>query len=266
MRIFILPIGGTVVTMKNIFCIVILLLTISNARADAPASIIKRYRLICKLIKADKAEELSHLVTYPLKRQNPLKNITNAKEFVAYFPILFDDAFKKKLTQFADSDVFDHNGEYGLVGGPFDGDIWLNEKGAIQAINYSSKREADLKSKLTAAIKAQIYPTVNQWDENIMVLQSPKLLIRLDRVGKDIRYVSWSKGRPTSEKPDLILTHGTEEAQGTMGGWTYTFKSGDWTYVIDDVEMCETDSQCGFFLRLSFKGVEKSTTKLKEIK
>lgn len=252
--------------MKNIIFIALFLSIISNTQAQIPASIIKRYKEIFKLIKADKAQELSKLIAYPLIRQNPLKDITNANEFVAYFPVLFDDAFKKKIMLFADSDVFEHHDGYGLVGGAFDGDIWLNSDGKIQAINYSSRRETDLKNQLTKEIQSKIYPTVNHWDENVFVLQSPKLLIRIDRVGQKLRYVSWSQGHPNSLKPDLVLTNGVAEAQGTQGGWTYTFKNGDWTYVIDDVEMCETASQCGYFLRLSLKDVEKSSVRLKVIK
>lgn len=252
--------------MKKIICAALFLFIIPGAKAQAPASIIKRYKEIFKLIKADKAQELSTLVAYPLKRQNPLKDITNANEFVAYFPVLFDAAFRKKFERFNDTVVFERHDGYGLVGGAFDGDIWLNSDGQIQAINYSSRRETDLKNQLTKEIQSKIYPTVNHWDENVLVLQSPKLLIRIDRIGQKLRYVSWSQGHPTSTKPDLILNNGIEEAQGTQGGWTYTFKNGDWTYVIDDVEMCETASQCGYFLRLDFKDVEKSSTRLKVVK
>jgi hypothetical protein len=253
--------------MKNFLCIALFLFLITNVRADDKPWMIKRYRQIIKLIQAGKTEELSKLVAYPLKRENPLKDITNAKEFIAYYPVMFDAVFKKKLAGFRGSSaVMESNGNFGLVGDEFRGEIWLNDDGQIISVNYSSKREQDLKARLTKSIQSKIYSAVNHWDQNILVLQSPKLLIRIDRIDTNIRYVSWSKGRPTSEKPDLVLNNGLEEAQGTMGGWTYTFKSGDWTYVIDDVEMCEKDDQCGYFLNLSFKGQDKSSTKLKSIK
>ncbi|WP_090644966.1 hypothetical protein [Mucilaginibacter sp. OK283] len=252
--------------MKNIICAALFLFIIPSAQAQAPASIIKRYKEIFKLIKADKAQELSKLVAYPLIRQNPLKDITNANEFVAYFPVLFDASFKKKFERFNDTVVFEHHGGYGLVGGDFHGDMWLDDRGNITGISVISRRETTLRNQLTKQIQSKIYPTVSHWDENLLVLQSPKLLIRIDRVGQKLRYVSWSQGRPTSSKPDLVLINGVEEAQGTQGGWTYTFKNGDWTYVIDDVEMCETASQCGYFLRLNLKNVEKSSTRLKVVK
>lgn len=254
--------------MKAILYIAIFLFMIPVTRADVPPAVRKKFKQIIRLIKEDKANELAALVVYPLKRVNPLPDIANQKAFIADYKVLIDDAFKKKLLSYNDSIVFEHHGLYGLVGGDFDGDLWIDENGKITAINYSSKREKQLQNELIKTIKKHINPAVNTWDYNILVGKSEKLLVRVDYMGKEkgIRYALWSKGRPTSEKPDLILYKGKDEAKGTQGGWTYTFKNGDWTYVVDDVEMCESDDQCGLFLRLSFKGVEKSSTKLKEIK
>jgi len=210
---------------------------------------------------------LARLVKYPLKRQNPLPDIHNAKAFVADFNILFDTAFKEKLKLYNDTDIFEHNGAYGLVGGVFSGDIWLNDNGLISSLNYSSKHEQALRDELTKKIQGRIYPGVSSWTENILVAKSNNLLIRIDETKKGIRYVVWSKRRPTSAKPDLVLYNGVQEAQGTMGGWTWTFKNGDWTYIIDDVEMCEEPyKDCGLFLRLRYKNVQKSSVRLTETK
>ena len=51
-----------------------------------------------------------------------------------------------------------------------------------------------------------------------------------------------------------------------MGGIKYTFKNGDWSYVVDEIDMCEKSTECGLFLRLIFKDVQKSCIKLSEIK
>ncbi len=254
--------------MKKIAVFLLFFIIIKNSHATVPADIPAQYKRIIALIRANKAKELSKLIVYPLKRENPLKNIANAEAFIAYFPMMFDDAFKKKLALYNDTDVFEHNGEYGLVGGSFDGDIWLNDAGMVTAINYSSKREADLKKQLTKDVQNKLYPGVAHWDQNIYVLKSTNLLIRIDVVGKNIRYASWSKGKATSQKPDLVLNNGAAQPQGSQGGWTYSFKNGDWTYVIEDVQMCEDNrpEQCGIFLRLSLKGEEKSSVKLTEIK
>lgn len=252
--------------MKKILFVSVFLFMASVCKADVPKAIIKRYRLIISLIKENKVNELASLINYPLIRQNPLKDIANEKEFIAYYPILIDNAFKRELTLYADSDIFEHHGQYGLVGGPFSGDIWLYEDGNIAAINYSSYHEKKLQDQLTKKIQSEIYPGVNSWKTNILVCKSKNLLIRIDETNKGLRYICWSNGHPISSKPDLVLYNGIEEAQGTMGGWTWTFKNGDWTYIIDDVEICETEDKCGFFLRLIFKDSDKKAVRLKEIK
>jgi len=252
--------------MKRGIYIIAFLCLINNCRGDVPDIVIKRFRQIAVLIQENKVVELSKMIAYPLKRPNPLPDITTAEKFVAYYPTLIDDVFKRQIKLYNDSDIFEHHGYYGLVGGPFSGEIWLDENGKIISINYSSPAEIALSKQLTKSIQAHIYPSVNTWVQNIVVCKSQSLLIRVDSTKNGIRYVCWTKGHSSSEKPDLVLDHGIEEAQGTEGGWTWTFVNGDWTYVVDDVETCESDKGCGFFLRLLYKDNLKSSVKLSEIK
>ena len=147
---------------------------------------------IIALIKNDKANELSRLIEYPLRRENPLPNILTAKQFIAYYPTMFDAAFQKKLKMLNDSDIFEREGSYGLVGGIFDGDIWMDENGKVAAVNYSSQKEQSLQNDLIKSIQSQMYPTVNSWTDNILVCRSKNLLIRIDDTKSGTRYVSWS--------------------------------------------------------------------------
>jgi hypothetical protein len=123
-----------------------------------------------------------------------------------------------------------------------------------------------VKQLLIEKIKREIHPSVNTWNENVLVAKSEKLLIRVDRIDGGLRYVCWSKGKTIKDIPDIILYNGVEEEQSTMGGWTWTFKNGGWTYIVDDAEMCDEPKNCGLFLELLFNGQTKSTIKLKEIK
>jgi hypothetical protein len=253
--------------MKPILTLFTAVLFLSNfARASFDSSMIKRFRKIVRLIETDNAKELSKLVQYPLKRTNPLPDIHNAGEFITYYPILFDNAFKQMLKAYDDSVIFEHHNAYGLVGGSFSGEIWIDEDGKVSTVNYSSAEEQKRRHGLTEKIKKETYGSVNTWDENVVVARSEKLLIRVDRTDKGLRYVCWGKGKTQKDPPDIVLYNGTEEAQGTQGGWTWTFKNGNWTYIVDDAELCEEASLCGFFLELQFKEQVKSRTKLKEIK
>jgi hypothetical protein len=237
-----------------------------SCQASVDPFIIKRFRQIIQLIKSDDAKQLAKLVAYPLNRGNPLPDIKNENDFISSYHMLFDNSFKDLLTQYNDSIIFERNGSYGLVGGGFSGEIWLDEHGKISAINYNSKEEQKAKQILVQRIKKKIHSSVNKWNENVLVAKSEKLLIRIDRTDKGLRYVSWGKGKTMTDSPDIILYYGLEEARGTMGGWTWTFKSGEWTYVVDDVEMCEEPKDCGLFLEVLFNGQTKSTVRLKETK
>jgi hypothetical protein len=238
----------------------------SGDKASVDTAVVKHFRQIIKLIESDNATELSKLISYPLKRENPLPDIENPTDFISHYKLLFDSSFKNLLKQYNDSDIFNHEDSYGLVGGNFSGEIWINEDGKISAINYSSKEEKTAKQILIDKIKNEMYPAVSSWNENVLVARSEKLLIRVDRTDKGLRYACWSNKRTIKDSPDIVLYEGVEDAHGTMGGWTLTFKNGDWTYLVDDVELCEEEKNCGLFLELSFKDKLKSRTKLAETK
>ena len=253
----------------SIFTVLFILFSLNSSAQSQGEMYFKR---IIRLIENDSITKLAKLIKFPIIRENPLPDISS-DSFMKYYPILFDSAFKQKLRFFNDSDIFDRGGEYGLVGDGaltngdrFDGDIWLNEKGNIIRINYSSPKEQELSKQITQKIQSEIYPSVKDWASNIEVLQSSNYLIRIDRTANGIRYVSWGKGKKISDKPDLVLYNGIEEPQGTGGGWIWTFKNGEWEYIIEDNQMCENEKDCGFFLVLKNSGEEKHRTKCEEIK
>src|SRR4051812_16895444 len=128
--------------MKIITPLLVTLFFWSNTcHASTDTFIVKRFRQIIKLIESDNAKELSKLVSYPIKRGNPLPDIQNTSDFISYYPTLFDSSFKNLLKRYNDRDIFEHYGVYGLVGGNFAGEIWFDEDGKLSAINYSSKEE-----------------------------------------------------------------------------------------------------------------------------
>jgi len=247
-----------------LFSFTILLFSV-KCWAFADTSIANHFKHIIKLVNLDDAKELSKLISYPLKRKNPLPDITDSADFILNYKSIFDSSFKNLLRQYNDSDIFEHENNYGLVGGVFSGEIWIDEDGYILGL-ASSKTEEKEREIVTEKIKKQINSSVNDWNENVIVGKSKKLLLRVDRTDKGLRYVCWSNGKTIKDTPDIILYNGVEEAQGTQGGWTWTFKNGDWTYVVHDAEICEEFKDCGLFLELSFKDKLKNKIKLTETK
>lgn len=206
------------------FQIIILLLFGNFVFAQNPKTGYIMGKKILTLISQNKPAELAKYVHYPLQRPNPIPDIKNAKEFVAYYPNLFDVKFKKLIPKFNQKEVFVKNGLFGMVGDVFTGEIWFDETGIV-SINYFSDKEMALEKSLSKMIKAVIHPSVNQWESNVFVASSKNLLVRVDRLANgDLRYASWSKGRPISQKPDLVILNGEEVHEGTLGStfWAFT--------------------------------------------
>ena len=247
---------------KSIFILSLLINTFIGL-GQVPKSIVKKFQTVIEFIKENNAIELSKFVEYPIERGYPIPTIKNKSEFISYYPTLFDKEFIDKLKKFSEQSIFSKNESYGLVGENFTGEIWINENGYITTINYSSLQEKNLKTELTKKEKASIHSSIRQWNENILIAKSDKLLIRIDQTDKGLRYACWSKGHPMSEAPDLILLNGTEERQGTMGGWIWIFKNKEWEYVIEDVEICGEPDECGLIFSLFFNSELKQSTHLK---
>jgi hypothetical protein len=240
---------------KNLIIIIIVFwFGALNCVAQDSLDIAKDFREIIQLIKTDSFYKLADEVNFPLRRPNPIPDLLTARDFILYAPTLFDSSFKNKLSHYGDSVIFYHNASYGLVGGPFNGDIWINENGQIQAINSHTAAELELQDRLTHEIQGKIYPTVKTWKENILVCETNKFLIRVDLLDNyELRYVAWSKPNKTDTKPDLVLYKGVQEFHGTMGGVSFTFKDDKYYYQIDQRDMAESDDEVGLFLRI-FKG------------
>jgi hypothetical protein len=205
------------------------------------------------------------LIRYPLKRPNPIPEIINKESFMLYCSTLFDDNFKQKLSnaKFTSNNTINRNDDFGL----FYGYIWLNKSGKIIALNYNSDKELLLQKTLKNEARSLIHPSVKKSKSNIIVCHSDKILIRIDLLDDlTLRYASWSYPKTINDKPDLVLLNGVEELHGTTGGVTYTFQNSKWKYVIDKVNICENDEDCGLFFKLLINDQEQRKTRLEEIK
>ena len=253
----------------SIFSIFIILMFALQIKAQTNDSIPQwrqdQINKIVDLIKNDDFSGLSELIKYPLKRPQPIPDIHNKDSFMLYCSTLFDDNFKQKLinAKFTPDNTINRNDDFGL----FYGYIWLNKTGKIIALNYNSDKELLLQKTLTEQAKSSINSSVKKWKTNIIVCKSDKFLFRIDLLDDNtLRYASWSLPKSISDKPDLVLLNGVEEFQGTMAGVTYTFQNSKWKYVIDKVDICENDDDCGLFFKLLISDQEKRNIRLTEIK
>ncbi len=265
---FAIYLPNLIIYLKTVTLIILLLFTGSCIRAQDSgnyAIVADSLNKIVRLIKSNDIITLAGMVDYPLKMPNPLPDLKNRKEFIARYPVLFDSALKMKLieTQFDSTNIFEHHFDYGIFGG----DIWLNEEGKIITINYISAQKKELIDRKTKEIKKQMHKSVGPWKRNVLVWESAKFTIRIDEMeNNDLRYISWSKPKTIADAPDLVIFGGELDTHGTMGGIFFTFKSKEWTYIADEVDMAESVEQEGLFLRVKQGNKPKGSYRCREIK
>lgn len=233
--------------------------TITRGRAQ--------FRKIIELIRNNDLVQLADLIQYPLERPDPIPNIKTKDEFILYYPTLFDDLFRQWLldTTRALSSAF--RDPHSFFVGLFQGEIYVNEDGLINRINYSSKKEIELRNVLEKEVLTKIHPSITNCMDPVLFLKSDNYIIMIDLLDDHTaRYSSWSIPKRINDKPDLIIYHGTYEYQGNMGSIIYTFKNGDWTYIVDYRAFCSDIEDCGFSLRLYQNNIERKSIKMTKIK
>ena len=97
----------------------------SVTEADLAASPVAR---LAKAIEDGDAETVAKHIDYPLARKTPLPSIADEREFVARFPVLFDEAFRERMRNGSFSNDWDEVGWRGTMFG--NGEIWID--GTIQ--------------------------------------------------------------------------------------------------------------------------------------
>jgi hypothetical protein len=250
--------------------ICLILLVLSSCSAPKPVTGIEERRqqhldVFLDLLRNNDAAGLAKLVHYPLSRGNPIPNVENEADFIRRYDTLLDSEFRKTLVQttWDSTNTMESNDRFMLGSG----EIWLDYEGKIIAINHQSPAESQMQKASQTKMLIAIHPDVEPWQHNLKVCETDKFLIRLDEMaGGDLRYVSWSKPKTFKDKPDLILLGGESQQQGTMGGFTYTFKNEGWTYVIDEVQMAESDEDIGLFLRIRQGEGDEISARCTEIK
>ncbi len=242
--------------MKTKLLVIVAIVTFSfHSFAQDPKEGFIMGKKILNLINQNKVVELAELVNYPLQRPSPVPDIQNEKEFVAYFPTLFDAKFKKMIPKFSQKEVLVRNGMFGMVGEVFTGEIWYDESG-IYSVNYNSDREMTFEKTINEKLRSIIHESLKEFDSNILMLKSKNLEVRIDytKEGK-YRYASWSKGKPISLMPDLVLFSKEANFDGQP---SYVFNNKNWTFTITEAFECEDCDMQDRILILEENGIEKS--------
>lgn len=207
-----------------------LIFNLSFAQNDLDKNEIENIQKLVNLFKAKNVDRISKVVNYPLNREYPIPNVKNEADFKKRFNQIFD---QKIIDEISNSKI-DQWSEVGWRGIMLNnGDLWIETDGKIKALNYQSDFEISQKTNLVNNDKKKLYSTLKVFKSPTYKIQTKNYLIRIDELNNGkYRYASWKIGKPESTKPDLILTNGDLQFDGSGGNHTITFKKGEFNYKI----------------------------------
>jgi hypothetical protein len=184
---------------------------------------------VITLMREERIEELAQLVRYPLKRPFPLSRLWQPADFVERYDELFDPAYRAKIIASEPG----HWNHHGWRGRTYEG-LWVYEdEDIIRAIARESPAEKARRLALVEQVRGVIHPSLQDFAEPLVYIETTKFKIWLDRLADGTRrYASWSRGKPLSAEPDLVLSGGELQMVGSMNNEIHTFQNGDTTYQV----------------------------------
>ncbi|MDX6180947.1 hypothetical protein SGQ44_02185 [Flavobacterium sp. Fl-77] len=180
-------------------------------------------------VKNSKKEAIAAMVVYPLKREYPIPGIKSKAEFVKRYTEIFDADLINEISKSDPAKDWSLMGWRGIMLNQ--GTIWMTEEGELFAVNYQSKFEANLSTKIITAIKGKLHASIANFETPVCILETSKFRVRIDDLGNDnYRYASWPLKKAMSEEPDLVITNGKWFQDGTGGNHHFDFKKGQYLY------------------------------------
>lgn len=183
-----------------------------------------------EIVNSNNSEELAKIISYPLSRARPLSDVENQLDFIERYHEIFD---AKLISDIVNSDIESDWLSVGWRGIMLNnGQLWLDVNGSLFAVNHSTYAERKKHIEKVKLEKVKLHPSVNDFIESRLNWEFQGWSIRVDYIGSNnFRYVSWSKGKTQSDKPDLVLYSSDLIYDGTGGNHRYVFKNGSYKYV-----------------------------------
>lgn len=212
--------------------LIVLMYHLGHAQnADLDASKKAKINHIISLFKKNNRADISNYINYPLRREYPIPDIKNKKEFQQRFGEVFDQILINRIAH----STLSQWSEVGWRGIMLDnGTLWIDSyEGKIAAVNYESPFEKNLRNKLIEKERESVHSSLKKFKLPVYKLKTEHYLIRIDELsdGK-YRYASWKKGSKESSQPDIILNNGELDFLGSGGNHVIIFSSGNYIYKI----------------------------------
>jgi len=192
-------------------------------------------------IKNNEKENIADIIKYPLRREYPIPDIKNKKEFITRYSTVFDNIFINSIINSSVEKDWSTAGWRGIMFK--NGDLWLDYDGSLLAVNYQSEIEKKEKDRLIQAEKDGLHPSLAKFEKTVLLMNTSKFKIRVDYIGYDnYRYASWPINSGMHEKPSLILYNGECIMQGSGGNHVFRFENGSYQYECSVIIIGTSDS------------------------
>ncbi len=198
---------------------------------DLAASPIAR---LAKAIEDGDAATVAAFVRYPLHRAPPLPSIDNEEQFVAGFPVLFDDAFRREMREGQFSRDWEEVGWRGVM--YHNGRLWVDGTlatgGRICTVNYQSAEETRRREALLEEERATLPPSLAGTCDLVFCFETDdgQTAGRIDREGGDtFRVLLYDKpkgGIPRGTGSPKEIFKATAVYEGSGGNHVYLDREG----------------------------------------
>lgn len=180
-------------------------------------------------IKNDKKESIANIAIYPFEREYPIPVIKNKQEFIKRYNDIFDNKLKQLIVNSNPASDWSDMGWRGIM--LHNGEVWLDFDGSLTCINYQSKFETKLQSKMIENEKRMIHVSLSNFKKPVCILETSTYRIRIDDLGNEnYRYTSWAINKTQKDKPDLVLDKGVQNLEGSVGNSIFEFRNGEYIY------------------------------------
>jgi hypothetical protein len=180
-------------------------------------------------VKNKQKEKLAAHIAFPLKREYPIADIKNKKEFLMRYDEVFDAELSQKIANSTLDKDWAKVGWRGIM--LSNGLLWLDIDGRLLSVNYQSKAEAEKREQIINADRKKLHESLQEFQHPVHVLVTPTYRIRIDDTGKGrYRYAAWKLKNKMKTKPDLVIENGEHELDGNGGNYILVFKNGEYRY------------------------------------
>lgn len=211
--------------------IIFLILSVKIFAEDTPSANLKTANELVTALKSNDRTRVSRLIKYPISRMQPLSKVKDASEFIKHYDEFFDAKNIGEIEKGL-SDIWT-NWRGSSIGG---GLIWIAE-GKIITINVRTGLQEDLAKKAKQKDSLQIHPSARNYDRIYYECKSKSHHIRIHANGKKYQYFSWPSNTSLSKSPELIL-EGVWEQQGSGGNIDYKFFNKEYSYLVEEINLC----------------------------